>query len=335
MHRIGNLIERTCSRENVELAVKEAKKRRGRHNALVEDMKRFMADYDQNVEKVCGIIRNGNWEIAGYRSFLRKEHGKVRKIDWNPSFRDNVIQHALFQTLGKSLNAALIPDTFSGIEGRGMHYGMKRVWNRLLKKYPKGVPCYIMKVDVHHYYESIDTDLLKAMLIEKVKDDAILHLVFILIDSHPNGLPIGNYLSQMLANFYLNEIDHWAVGLGIDYFRYCDDIVALSDDKAVLNQFMIDLGIKLHEIKLELKSNLQVFPIERTVGIDFMGFTINQNGVRLRKRIERDMRRSVDLFISSPCDHTRQSAMSYYGWTSWLTKGDSLWNSVLGELEAA
>ena len=216
-----------------------------------------------------------------------------------------------------------------------MHYGMKRVWNRLLKKYPKGVPCYIMKVDVHHYYESIDTDLLKAMLIEKVKDDAILHLVFILIDSHPNGLPIGNYLSQMLANFYLNEIDHWAVGLGIDYFRYCDDIVALSDDKAVLNQFMIDLGIKLHEIKLELKSNLQVFPIERTVGIDFMGFTINQNGVRLRKRIERDMRRSVDLFISSPCDHTRQSAMSYYGWTSWLTKGDSLWNSVLGELEAA
>lgn len=335
MRRIGGLAERTCSRENVELALKEACRNRNKKNSLAKGMMEFLSDRENNIRKVMEILRTGNWEIHGYRTFHRTEHGKRRKIDWNPSFRDNVIQHALFQTIGKALNETLIPDTFSGIEGRGTHHGMTRVRDRILSKYPSGTPLYVMKVDIRHYYESVDTGILKSMLQRKIKDSVILKLLFSLVDSHPEGLPIGNYLSQLLANFYLNEIDHWAVEQGVDYFRYCDDIVALSNDKQVLKSFMMGFEVRLNEIGLSLKDNKQIFPIERTTGIDFMGFCISRGGVRLRKRIERNLRRSVHGFIENPCRHTFQSLESYHGWTKWLTRGESLWNAILGEQEAA
>ena len=334
MRRIGGLAERTASHENVMLAVKAASKSRNKKNALVESMRAFKTDLASNVAEVMTILRTGEWRIDGYRTFQRREHGKVRKIDWNPSFRDSVIQHALFQTVGRALNAVLIPDTFSGIEGRGMHYGMRRIRQRILSKYPSGTPLYVFKGDVRHYYESIDTKLLKQMLRAKIKDAVILRLLYALIDSHPNGLPIGNYQSQMLANFYLNEIDHWAVELGIDLYRYCDDIVALGSDKSALHEFAYKLNHRLHEIHLELKPTWQVFPIERTNGIDFMGFTITRDGVRLRKRIERNFRRSASSYVEEPTHHNMQSLMSYNGWTCHLTRGEILWNSVAGELAA-
>lgn len=331
MKRLKNLSEITASRSNVELAVRNARRNRNKKNALVRDMKRFMADYENNVKEVMGILSTGDWHIAGYKSFQRKEHGKVRNIDWNPSFRDNVIQHALFNTVGKALVGTFIADTFSGIEGRGMHHGMTRVFDRI-QTY-RGRPLYIYKADIHHYYESVDNGLLKQMIARKIKDGVILKLLCALIDSHPNGLPIGNYLSQLLANFYLNETDHWAVSDGYDYFRYCDDLVVLSDSKERLHSFHDELQSRLKRMGLHVKPSFQIFPIERTNGLDFMGFSMTRDSVRLRKRIERNFRRSASAFVANPCEHTMQSIMSYYGWTKWLTSGETLWNNVLGELE--
>lgn len=334
MHRIGGLEEITASRMNVERAFNEARKNRGKQNALAEDMESFSSDYDKNINEVMRILKTGDWDVCGYRTFYIREHGKNRKVDWNPSFRDSVVQHALYQTVGVKLNETLIRDTFSGIKGRGMHHGMKRVMERI-NGYPKDSSLYVMKVDIRHYYESIDNEILKEMISRKLKDPVIVRLLHTLIDSHPGGLPIGNFLSQLLANFYLSEIDHWAISQGMDYFRYCDDVVVLSDDKQKLKAFMSVFESRLSEIRLTLKSNKQVFPITRTNGLDFMGFTMTRDGVRLRKRVERNFRRSVNAFVANPCEHTMQSVMAFHGWTTWLSDGNALWETALGEQEAA
>lgn len=335
MKRIGGIAEAMASRKNVELAVHEARKRRNKDNELRRNAERFIRDREKSIAEVMEILRTGEWRIGGYRSFIRVEHGKERKIDWNPSFRDNVIQHAIHQTVGVRLNGTLIRDTFSGIKGRGTHHGMVRVMERIQGKYAKSPEIYVMKVDIRHYYESIDNELLKGMLSSKLKDPVIVKLLHTLVDSHPHGLPIGNFLSQLLANFYLSETDHWAVAQGMDYFRYCDDVVALSDSKEKLVRFMSAFENELKAVRLTLKVNRQIFPITRTNGLDFMGFTMTRDGVRLRKEIERNFRRSAGSFINDPCEHTRQSLEAFRGWTKWLTDGEALWDTVLGELDAA
>jgi RNA-directed DNA polymerase len=67
------------------------------------------------------------------------------------------------------------------------------------------------------------------------------------IDSAP-GLPIGNYLSQFLANFYLSYFDHWLkeVKRVKHYFRYADDLVILSGNKGDLHKLLNEIGHYLH-----------------------------------------------------------------------------------------
>lgn len=85
-------------------------------------------------------------------------------------------------------------------------------------------------------------------------------------------MPIGSYLSQYLANFYLSYFDHYCkeVLRTKCIARYMDDIVILSNSK---NELQIDLRyIKkyLHyHLLLELKKNYQIFPISKR-GVDFV-----------------------------------------------------------------
>ncbi|MCK4554425.1 RNA-directed DNA polymerase, partial [Candidatus Parcubacteria bacterium] len=77
------------------------------------------------------------------------------------------------------------------------------------------------------------------------------------------GLPIGNFTSQVFANFYLNSFDHFIKHkLGIRYYgRYVDDFVVLHKDKKylkniipVLRNFLWEkLRLTLHPKKIYLQ----------------------------------------------------------------------------------
>ena len=68
---------------------------------------------------------------------------------------------------------------------------------------------YILKCDISKFFASIDRDRLKEKLKKKIKDKDALNIVFKIIDSDENGLSIGNMTSQILAIFYLNDMDHY------------------------------------------------------------------------------------------------------------------------------
>ena len=330
MKRIGGIAEAMASRKNVELAVHEARKRRNKDNELRRNAERFMRDREKSIAEVMEILRTGEWRIGGYRSFIRVEHGKERKIDWNPSFRDNVIQHAIHQTVGKRLVATFIPDTYSGIRKRGTSYGAKRI-RKFLRGFPPGSPLYVLKLDVRKFYPSIDTSILKRIVRRHVKDRIAVKLLDRLVDSHPDGLPIGNYLSQLLANLSLADADHvMAERSGVArYLRYCDDIVMMDSSKERIMEALKLLESLLAELGLSVKPNVQVFPIERS-GIDFMGLVFRRFETRLRKRIERAFRKKGAIFKAKPSMQAYRSLSSYYGWTKALSHGGALWDSVMG-----
>jgi RNA-directed DNA polymerase len=69
-----------------------------------------------------------------------------------------------------------------------------------------------------------------------------------IIDS-ADGLPIGNYLSQYFANFYLTYFDHWLKEIKQVqyYFRYADDLVILHNSKAYLHKLLAEIKIYLQQ----------------------------------------------------------------------------------------
>jgi len=123
------------------------------------------------------------------------------------------------------------------------------------------------------------------MLCRKIRDEDILWLLREIIASNPKGIPIGNLTSQLFANVYLNELDHYIKRELHErcYVRYMDDFLILGPDKKHLHGDKERIKIFLRDrLKLEMHpEKAEIFPIDK--GIDFLGYVIRDGRRFLRK----------------------------------------------------
>ena len=85
------------------------------------------------------------------------------------------------------------------------------------------------------------------------------------------GLPIGNMTSQIIACFYLNELDHYVKDeLKVPYIRYMDDGVLFSDSKEYLKKCLVKIENILDRYKLRLNKKTKIYSSKEE--IEFLGF---------------------------------------------------------------
>ena len=131
----------------------------------------------------------------------------------------------------------------------------------------------------------MDHEILLGLLRKKIKDEDVLWLLREIIASNPEGIPIGNLTSQLFANAYLNELDHFVKRELKErfYIRYMDDFLILGPDKKRLGEDKERIRIFLRErLRLEMHpKKAEIFPINR--GLDFLGYVIRDHRRFLRK----------------------------------------------------
>lgn len=101
------------------------------------------------------------------------------------------------------------------------------------------------------------------------------------------GLPIGNLTSQVFANFYLTEFDHFIKHeLGIkNYVRYVDDFVIVHESKSYLKYLIPKIRKFLSKnLKLTLHPK-KIYLQPATRGVLFLGVFIKPNYMVSGKRI--------------------------------------------------
>lgn len=197
-------------------------------------------------------------------------------------------------------------DTYSCIKRRGIHKALDNLKRDLRDR---SGTTYCLKLDITKFYPSVDHDILKKQLRRKFKDEDLLWLLDEIIDSAP-GLPIGNLLSQYLANFNLAPFDHWLKEVQREpyCYRYADDLVILSGSKEHLHQLMTEISWYLkHNLNLVVKDNWQIFLVASR-GIDFLGYVAYHDYIRLRKKNKQSFARAVARNAG------QQSINSYLGW---------------------
>jgi RNA-directed DNA polymerase len=301
MKRIGNIYQQICSIDNLVLA--DAKARKGKawqYGVRVHDRNR-----EANLLTLRDRLLNKTYTTSPYTVFKVYEP-KEREVYRLPYFPDRITHHAIMNLLEPVFVSVFTTDTFSCIKGRGIHAAANAVKNALRDH--AGTQ-YCLKLDVKKFYPSIDHAIMKELLRRKIKDADLLWLLDEIIDSAP-GLPIGNYLSQYLANYYLTHFDHWIKEqLQVKhYFRYADDLVILSHSKEHLRSLFINISQHLTEkLKLQVKSNWQIFPVAAR-GIDFVGYRFYHSHTLLRKTIKKNFARMIST------DRNDASIASYLGW---------------------
>lgn len=126
---------------------------------------------------------------------------------------------------------------------------------------------YCAKIDVSKFYQSISQAAAKAEFRRYVADKTVLWLIDTIIDSYPQGFPIGTYTSQWFANWLLQRLDHYIKEvLRVPYaMRYMDDVIMFAANKKTLHKVIDAIEIYLQPFELHLKGNWQVFRIDHVV----------------------------------------------------------------------
>lgn len=319
MKRIGNLYARIISLENLRLADERARRgKAGTYGVRLHDKNR-----EANLLALHEALMTGTFRTSPYSVFTIHEP-KERVIYRLPYYPDRIVHHAIMNVLEPILVRTFTHNTYSCIKGRGIE-GCARHVERLIRRY-EGRPLYCLKIDIRKFYPSMKHHVLKSIVRRKIKDKRLLALLDGIIDS-TEGLPIGNYLSQYLANWSLCYFMH-AVNerLHLDAAEYADDIVFLADSKQTLHAAFKQFIRPYIEQRLEMKvkPNYQVFPIAANRrdrhgrALDYVGYLFYRQHRLLRKGIKQNLCRAVAKIRRQPTPVSpaefKQRLAPWLGW---------------------
>lgn len=257
----------------------------------------FTQDLSRNLIELTNSIKDGTYETEEYVKFTIYEP-KERLID-APNYRDKIVQHMLNNVIAPHLTRRFIKDSYACIVDKGNRRAVLTIQQYLRimqKQYPDTY--YVVKMDISKFFASIDREILKAILVKHIPCKQTRELLYLIIDGAPgnNGLPLGNLTSQVLANVYMNEIDHYIKRvLKVKYYvRYADDLFLFVESKEKATYL-------LNHIKEKIKDmlNLDLHPFKSSIvkpsqGLNALGFRIFPYFILLRYdskvRIKRKIR---------------------------------------------
>ena len=313
MKRVGYLYKEICSIKNIQRAITNASK--GKKNRRV--VRNIIEHRDEAAEAIRALLISKEYKPKPYREFVIKDgpSKKERTIFCPAFYPDQIIHWAVMQVIEPVLMKGMYEFSCGSIPGRGMRYGQRYIerWLRRDRKNTK----YCLKLDIKKYYPHINKTVLKRKFRDKIKDTEALWLIDSIIDSHAEGLPIGNYTSQWWANFYLEELDHYIKEvLHIKYYlRYMDDMVLFGRNKKELHRARKLIAEFISHMSLTLKENWQVFKVDARP-VDLLGFRFyrdrttlrRRNALRIRRRVKKAYRKGKVTVADA------RAILSYLGW---------------------
>jgi len=294
MKRANHLYDRISIHENLHEAFKKAVKGKQTKKEVIA----FQNHFDANIQKLRDQIVSEKPDIGNYHYFVVRDP-KVRSI-CAASFQERVMHHAVMNICEPVLDSYAIFDSYACRKGKGNRKSLARAQQFARKN------IWYLKLDIRKYFDSIDHSILMTLLARRFKEKKLLNLFQKVFDTYHTrmgrGLPIGNLISQHLANFYLGAFDHWIkeVRKINGYVRYMDDFILFSNEKAALKIELEALTFFLkQQLNLELKKNIQLNSTIR--GIPFLGFRVYPAHIHLlassKKRFSKKLREYQENYI--------------------------------------
>lgn len=309
-----------CSFKNLLLAYKRARQCKKFKGNILE----YGFFLENNLLKLHKELKAQTYSPFPYTCFTIYEP-KTRRIA-APAFRDRVMQHSLVSAIEPLFDAQFIYDSYACRKKRGTHFGARRVKKFLQAARStagKDAEIYCLRMDIKKFFASVSWDVLLFSIDKTIKCHRTRNLIHKIVTWYDfvnlegaaieppedmitigkrRGLPIGNLTSQLFANVYLNELDHFVKEtLKIKWYgRYMDDFLIIHPDKEYLKQTLKNIRDFLKQcLQLELNSNKVIIQNVKT-GIPFVGYLLFYDHVLIRgstlRHMQKQFRKRRKLF---------------------------------------
>ena len=308
--------EQITEYKNIYAAYLDARRCKSERNEIM----RFSLELDTNLNSLYRELKEGKYKVSGYRIIYI--YVPKKRLIMALQFRDRVLQWAIYRLLNPMYEKTYIKDSYGCRKGKGRERAAKRLQYWLRQTDRKPVQYYYLKLDISKFFYRVDHEILLEILKRKIKDPRLLDLFGIIINSEKRafglplgvdpceidprdmlfdkGMPIGNLTSQMFANIYMNELDQYLKQeLHLKYvIRYMDDCIILHDSKEELQEILEKVQTFLLE-KLKLHLNKKTVIRPTTCNIDFVGYVINKDEIRLRSATVKRMRSRIKYIVKA------------------------------------
>ncbi len=340
-----SLIDKVWKIENLQSALKRVVENKGAAGVDGKKAEQYLRESPHRLEQVQDMLRKGQYTPQPVkRVWIPKMGSKELRPLGVPAVEDRVVQTAVRNVIEPIFENIFAQHSYGFRPGRGAKDALRRV-DQLLDT----GRVWVVDADLKGYFDSIPQDKLMEAVAEHIADRPLLELIRRFLKQGvmesgkgwqptESGTPQGAVISPLLANLYLNPLDHLMAQGGGEMVRYADDFVILCQSEKVASEMLEQVrhwvagaGLNLHPIKTRIVNASQKGGFEflgyhferghrwpRQKSLDKFRETVRQKTGRLRPGSMEDITEEVNRTMKGWFEYFKHSIKSMFekedGW---------------------
>lgn len=299
-----------------------------------QSIEAFRAHRDEELQRLSQELRSDRYERQpARRVWIDKPGSKEKRPLGIPCVRDRVVEGAVRQVLEPIFEREFAEHSYGFRPGHSAKQAVGRVEELLKVGYS-----WIVDADLKSYFDTIPQEPLLRLVGEQVSDRCLLRLIHQSLgagvmeemkgwEPTEQGTPQGGVLSPLLANLYLDPLDHLMAQSGYQMTRYADDFVIQCRSQAeaeaalaAVREWTEQAGLRLHPEKTRIVEATQ------RGGFEFLGWHFERgyqwprekSQAKLRERVRQLTPRTSGQSLSQI---VQQLNRSLRGWRAYFDHG--------------
>ena len=278
-----SLIDKVYKMGNLRAAFAQVKANRGSAGVDHQTIKMFEARLEENLTRLHRELKEGTYRPKAIkRVWIPKPGRKEGRPLGIPTVRDRVVQAAIRNVVEPIFERDFAEHSYGFRPGRGCKDALRQVDAWLKAEYT-----IVVDADIKSFFDHIPQARLMELVEGKVSDGRVLSLVEAYLKQDvldglehwtpERGTPQGAVISPLLANIYLDPLDHRMDQTGFRMVRYADDFVILcrthkeaEQALSLVQKWTKEQGLELHPDKT------RIVDANESGGFEFLGYRFEQ-----------------------------------------------------------
>lgn len=280
-----SLIDKVYRLETLALGWEKVQSNAGGSGVDEMTIERFAKDCPRGLLALQEQLRQGAYQPQPVKRVWIPKLGSSEKRPLGiPAVRDRIVQAALRLVIEPIFEREFAEHSYGFRPAKGCKDALREVQRSLEQG-----NTWVVDADLKSYFDTIPHDRLISRVAERIADRKVLELINQFLkqavmdglsryEAGEHGTPQGAVVSPLLANIYLNPLDHLMAQEGVKMVRYADDFVLLCTTKEAaqaalekVRQWTEENGLTLHPQKT------RIVDAQQLGGFDFLGYHFERN----------------------------------------------------------
>jgi len=275
-----SLVDKVWNEKHLKMAAGSVIGKKGAAGVDGQSCEMLEAHITETVEELSRLLKTDRYEPRpAKRVWIEKLGTKEKRPLGIPTVRDRVVETALQYVLEPIFERDFAAHSYGFRPGRNAQQAVARVETLLEQG-----QVWVVDADLKGYFDSIPQDKLLAAVGKKIADGRVMRLLEKYLeqgvmetgkDWQPTekGTPQGAVISPLLANIYLDPLDHLMEGRGWNMIRYADDFVILCESRTKAEEALAAVAAWVEEAELALHpEKTRIVNASQPGGFDFLGW---------------------------------------------------------------